>query len=941
MYLLIILILLGSAGALIYKGIKAKQTLLSIIGGVLALFTVVLFSILDIWGEILWFDAIGYNQRIWIEITTKFGLGIACAVIGWLILHLLTISIPDSRRVIKYFARLVGTVGGFIWGLSNWSLFLIFNNRVSTSITDPIIGKETGFYLFILPFLDSLFILLIFVLLIALLAKLSALYLNVASENTPLKPLEDNQKKKLENWIYISSALFVFALIYNIFLRRYHLMYSTWGAVSGPGWTDVHIRLPMYIVAMVIGTLIGIALLIPAFRQKLRFQKSGGDSAEQMRVIRTLAGAGGVLIISWFLLLNIVPALFQWLRVQPNEISLEKPYIKNNIEFTRNGFSLDKIEERDFPAGDTFRQETVTNNQNLFDNIRLWDWRALDAVYKQFQEIRLYYEFDDVDVDRYHFDDQYKQVMVSARELEVDNLPDQSQTFVNKRFKYTHGYGITLNTVSDFTSEGLPNLLVQDIPSKSKYSELDVTTPQLYYGELAHSPVIVNSDEEEFDYPSGEKNVYTRYQGKGGVQLKNIWRKFLFGWKFDGTKFFLSGYPNENSRIMFHRKILDRVHQLAPFLTLDDDPYIFLSKGKLYWMVDAYTTSRYYPYSEPFDSEEKITFREGNQDRVLRTIVAPQLNGSNYIRNSVKIIVDAYEGSVDFFIYDEKDPIVQVWNNIFPDLFKPKSSMPQSMKRHVRYPVDFLLTQGLVYAKYHMSDPAVFYNQEDLWIRATEKYYNQVQPVEPYYVMWELPGSDHPEYVLILPFTPKNRQVLIGWIAGMSDPENYGRFLAYKFPKEKRIIGPQQVETKIDQDSFLSGQLSLWDQRGSNVIRGNVLAIPIDTTIIYVEPIYLQAETAAYPELRLVAVMHNDNLSYAETFEEALTGLFQSDAPEQFVKSKGAVPQQNIQQLIQQANRKFEDYLSNNADKQFQQAAGALEELQNILQELKEQTSEK
>jgi uncharacterized membrane protein (UPF0182 family) len=345
---------------------------------------------------------------------------------------------------------------------------------------------------------------------------------------------------------------------------------------------------------------------------------------------------------------------------------------------------------------------------------------------------------------------------------------------------------------------------------------------------------------------------------------------------FDGTRLFLSSYPTAQSRIMYHRQIQDRVKNLAPFLYFEEDPYVVLDNGRLKWIIDAYTTSQYYPYSEPFSGREMIEYSEDNTRRMLVSELGRDFAGINYMRNSVKAVVDAYNGTVDFYIFEPEDPMIQVWDKAFPGLFKPREAMPESLMAHVRYPENMLLIQGLIYAKYHMTDPEVFYNQEDLWIRATEKYYNQVQPVQPYYIIWELPDADKPEFVVIQPFTPKNRQVLIGWMAGMCDPPNYGRLIAYKFPKEKRILGPQQVETKIDQDSFLSGQLSLWDQRGSSVIRGNVLAIPIENTIIYVEPIYLESETAAYPELRLVAVMHNDNLSYGQTFEEALQGLFET-----------------------------------------------------------------
>jgi uncharacterized protein len=386
--------------------------------------------------------------------------------------------------------------------------------------------------------------------------------------------------------------------------------------------------------------------------------------------------------------------------------------------------------------------------------------------------------------------------MISARELAPDNLASQSQTFVNRRFKYTHGYGLTMATVSDFTKEGLPNLLIKDIPPQSAYSSLEVTRSQIYYGELTNDPVVVNSDEEEFDYPSGEQNVYIHYPGNGGVPMNSFWRKFLFGWKFDGTPFLFSGYPNPQSRVLFHRQVRHRVEHLAPFLKFDKDPYLVLAEGRLYWIIDAYTSSQHMPYSEPFTSQEYIEYRDGDRLENINLRTVDELKNANYIRNSVKAVIDAFEGSVDFYIFEPQDPIIQVWQQILPNLFKQAQEMPDSLRAHVRYPRDFLLAQGLVYAKYHMHDPEVFYNQEDLWVRATEKHYGRVLPVEPYYIMWQLPGSDQAEFVLIQPFTPRNRQVLIGWIAGLSDGKNYGRFFAYKFPKEKRILGPSKLRPR-------------------------------------------------------------------------------------------------------------------------------------------------
>jgi uncharacterized membrane protein (UPF0182 family) len=723
------------------------------------------------------------------------------------------------------------------------------------------------------------------------------------------------------------------------YLNIYHLLYSRWGVVTGAGWTDVHVRWPAYLIVAAVTLFVGLLCLVPAIYSRLaRLFQRRRLFTENGALIAIVAPWLGIFTI-WFLANGVAPMLVQWLRVQPNEITLEAPYIANNIEFTRRGFKLHNVEAREFAVSPSLTKETLSNNQYLLSEVRLWDWRALEAVYKQFQEIRLYYEFADVDVDRYQTARGYRQVMVSAREMKLANLPADSQTFVNLRFKYTHGYGITMAPVSDFTADGLPNLLIKDIPPRTDDEKLRVAQPQIYYGELTDSHVFVNTSEPEFDYPKGDENAYVNYSGSGGVRITNLWRKFLFGWKFDGTRFLLSTYPTSDSRVLFHREIRERVKTLAPFLKFDADPYVVLVDGNLYWIIDAYTTSTYYPYSESFSGTELMENRQPEREQKSAHGSTTSLAGANYVRNSVKAVVDAFNGSVTFYVFEPEDPLIQVWQRIFPELFTAREKMPDGLRAHVRYPRDLLLTQGLVYAKYHMTDPAVFYNQEDLWMRATEKYYAAVQPVEPYYVMWQPPGSKTAEFILMLPFTPKNRQVMIGWIAGMCDPANYGRLLAYKFPKDERILGPQQVETKIDQDGFLSAQLSLWNQHGSRVIRGNTLVIPIDNSLLYVEPIYLQAEAAAYPELRLVAVMHGDNLSYAETFDKALNGLLTKEGkkppliPAQRVKGEKILPRE----LVLQAKQAFDNYLRLQGEGRFVDAAKELTRLQEALQQLAKQ----
>jgi uncharacterized membrane protein (UPF0182 family) len=943
MYTALLLLLLGVAAFLFITGAQKRQTVKIYSGLAVAVLTSFFFWFMEFWGEALWYEDLGYGDRYWMVFNSNFGFALGGAILGFILIYLLTLAIPKEHKIIRNGTKILSIFIGGIWGVSNWDVIIKFWNGVSTGLKDPILGKDVGFYLFSLPFYDSLYMLLFLISLIALVSSFVISFLRFIGNNIVFY-FPHNGEVKTDKYyfsLYLNSAVFIFILAWGKFLNRYHIMYSNTGVVAGPGWTDVNVLLPAYTVVIILMILIGLGLIIPSFRNKIQsFYSRKFRIASDRSHILVLASSGISVLLIWLIAFAVVPGICEWLMVEPNEITFERPYISNNIEFTRYGFGLNKVEEKEYPMNGGFTEATINDNPNLFTNVRLWDWRALDAVYKQFQAIRLYYEFSDVDVDRYNINGKKQQVMVSAREINIDNLSQQSQTFVNQRFQYTHGYGLTMASVSEFTPEGLPHLLIKDIPPKSESPSLNIVQPQIYFGELTRTPVVVNSKQKEFDYPSGEDNVYTRYAGKGGVQLSNFWRKFLFGWKFDGTNFLFSDYPTTESRVLFHRQIEDRVKLLAPFLNFDKDPYVVLSNGKIYWMIDAYTTSDYFPYSQPFSSTENIQYKEGGSTQVLSTQFSDFLDGVNYIRNPVKAVIDAYDGTVNFYIMDKEDPIIKVWSKIFPGLFKTKDEMPKDLLAHVRYPIEMLLTQGIVYEKYHMTDPTVFYNQEDLWVRATAKYYNRVQPVEPYYIMWQLPGSEKQQFVLMLPFTPKNRQVLMGWIAGMCDPDDYGRFLAYQFPKDKTVLGPQQVETKIDQDSFLSGQLTLWDQHGSNVIRGDVLAIPVNNTLLYVEPIYLQAETAAYPELRLVVVMQGDNMSYAKTFDQALAGLFNktpvAQNTVQQVKEKPA-DNSSLQVKIQSANEAFNNYLKFIGDKRFSDAAKEMEKLQQSLQELSNQ----
>jgi len=966
-YFLIIAMVSLVALSAIRHGMNHQRRWETGVGAGLLVFAMLIFGGASLWGEMLWFHTLGYGDRFW----TAFGAQAVCGVVGTLLgcltVGLLTWPISRQNSASRYWPGTLGAVIGCVWGLGNWAVMLKFWHAVPAGVSDPLFDRDVSFYLFTLPLLETCASLVILLTLISIVAAGASLLrqdrIKSAISNTEGHPastqevvasLRDVAPRRLLP-LQFAAGGFTLAVAWQFYLGAFDLMYSQYGVVHGPGWTDTHVRLPVYYVLAVLFAVSGVVLMAEAAVR--RFQ----DSARTRRRMVLTGGPLASGIVAWVVGLGLLPALFQWLHVQPNEVSVERPYIEHNIEFTRRAFQLDKIEEQQYPETAEFDSNSVEENREVLSQVRLWDPRALDAVYQQFQEIRLYYEFDDVDIDRYTIDGQYRQVLVSPREMALNNLPRQSQTFVNRRFKYTHGYGLTMAPVSEFTSGGLPELLIKDLPPRTTSSDLDVERPEIYYGELTDTHVVVNTTEEEFDYPSGEHNVYARYAGSGGVELSSLWRKFLFGWKFDGTRLFVSNHPTEESRIMFHRQIHERVRTLAPFLHFDEDAYVVLDDGHLYWVIDGYTTSERYPYSEPFQSETLPVRTRGRRTEADRPASAWYLHNANYVRNSVKAVIDAYDGSVDLFVFEPDDPVIQVWEKIFPGLLKDRDEMPASLQKHVRYPEGLLLAQSLVFSRYHMTDPEVFYNQEDVWVRATEKYYSSVQPVEPYYVMWQPPDSDavnggpssgkasrkvsnpateeRPEFILMQPFTPRNRQVLIGWIAGMCDGEDYGRLLAYRFPKEKRVLGTQQVETKIDQDPQLSQQLSLWDQRGSRVVRGNVLAIPVNDTLLYVEPIYLQAEAAAYPELRLVAVMHDDELSYATTFEDALQGLVEGQKVSPALDSALSglrSADRSMAEHVRRAGRAFDDYLQSLADRDFDAASRELKMLSTTLEAMQE-----
>jgi uncharacterized membrane protein (UPF0182 family) len=633
----------------------------------------------------------------------------------------------------------------------------------------------------------------------------------------------------------------------------------------------------------------------------------------------------------------LVPAYVTSFIVKPNELGPETPYIEQNITWTRRAFGLEQVELREFEAESSVEALDLNANRATLDNIRLWDWRALQDTLKQIQAIRTYYDFPDVDVDRYGISGTTRQMMIAAREIDLKKLPDASRNWINEKLIYTHGYGITMNTANGFTPEGMPRFVVSDMPVTSTAADVKVTRPEIYFGQETNSDVYVKTKQKEFDFPQGEANTYTTYEGTGGIQIGGRARRMLLAWALgDLSKLPFSDDVTPESRVLIHRNIREMVNGIAPFLIYDNDPYIVVnSAGRLFWMLDAFTESATYPYSR--------------HQQVGK-------NNVNYIRNSVKITIDAYNGTVHFYVFDPNDPLIQTYRATFPALFEDASQMPADLRAHVRYPETLIRAQGEIYGLYHTQSPKVFFQREDVWnvaqqISLDEQNRKQVQAIDPYFVLMQLPGEQlRNEFVLILPFTPASRNNMIGWMAGRCDGENYGKLLIYNFPKSRLIDGPLQIEARIDQNAQLSSQFTLWNQQGSHVLRGHLLVIPIGRSLLYVEPVYLKAESSPMPELRLVVLAIQDRLGYGQTFDEAMTNLFGETKPQ--VEQKPGEPQEkagpapakpgaspapaeNVQQLINKAVQEFDEYQRLTSQGKLGEAGQKLEQHKRTLEELK------
>ena len=870
----------------------------------------------------LWMQQMGYSQIFWGVLSIKWPLaGITFALVfvyTWFNLRYANrvIATPDEGTVraehfiglfeVPHWLRMWG-IALIAIGLSwlsasiispQWKLFLNYRWGGSFGQVDPIFGRDIGFYVFSLPFYQMLqsnimrllsiqFVLILF-------AYMDSGCIRVSRKKPWLA------ERRIAGHLSLHLVLGLCILAWGFYLRHFALIYNPTGVVYGIGYTADHV-LRKALVIMALLALLSAAVIATAFL--VRRYKT---------IILTIFAITGIYIA----LVSILPTLVQTYKVEPSELRLETPYLKNNIAFTRKAFQLENVEVKTYPAPSNLSEKDLVDNEDVIDNISVWDSRSLLPTLRQTQEMRLYYQFYNADVDRYHLSDGYKMVMLSAREL-APTLPQKAQTWVNRRLQFTHGYGLVMNFDSKKEVGGLPKYIINDIPPKSAYG-LQMDQPAIYYGEMMPGFRIVDTGVKEFDYPKGESNVYTHYQGTGGVPLDSLAKRMVFALAQGDINILLSSYLAPDSRIQIWRRIRERVRAVAPFLTLDNNPYPVLSKGKLYWIQDAYTVLNRFPYTAP---------RSSAVGRV------------SYIRNSVKAIVDAYNGTVQFYVVDSHDPVLNAYSNAFPGAFKPLSALSDDLKQHLRYPKALFTLQSEVFKAYHMTAPQVFYNQEDLWNYplqtrpgtprrgATGRLSKHAPPetMKPYYLLMNLPGDIGPQFVLMASFTPQNRDNMIAWMAAKCDYPGYGNLTVYELPKERLSYGPAQVQSMINQNTLISQQLSLWDQKGSHVISGNLIAVPLADSFLYVEPVYLTSQGLNLPQLKRVIAVQGDRVVMAPTLREAVekaVGVIKSS-------SKGNnQPASRLEQQIRSMFNRTKQFMKEN---NWQDFGKAMTELQRII----------
>ena len=784
----------------------------------------------------------------------------------------------------------------------NWLVVQQYLHGVKVGIVDPIFNKDLSFYFFNLTFYQFIYSTLM-MLLVLLLIAVVLIYISNTTNQMIYGRLKEFTFAKGHLSVLVAAIFALKAWGYR--LDAYQLLFAPGGIVYGATYTDINARLLAYKVMLILSIIVALIILANIFVRKMKF-------------IYVSIGAWAVVAI---LLGSLYPSLLQSLVVQPNEFNKERPYLENAIKFTRQAYGLDKAESI---------ARTVDYNLNINDskhtstiqNIRLWDWQPSKTTFKNLQQLRSYYVFNDVDIDRYTLNGESRQLMLSAREIDQSELPAQAKTWINQKLMYTHGYGVVVSPVTEITTEGFPEFYIKDIPPKFS-TDLTISRPEIYFGEKTDDYVIVNTKQKEFDYPMGEQNVFSTYEGKEGVKIQSLPRKLMLAWVLKDYKMLLSSDITNDSQVLMYRNIVERIRKIAPYLAFDGDPYLVIDKeGNLFWIQDAYTYTNKYPYSQPFDDW-----------------------GNNYLRNSVKITTNAYTGELNFYIADGTDPIVKTLGKIFPELYKSIYQMPDDLRKHVRYPEDLFKVQAEMYTTFHMSDPWVFYNKEDPWIIPNEIVDDKQQKMEPYYINMTLSGEKNEEFVLMMPFSPKSRPNMIAWMGARMDGENYGKIMVYNFPKQETIYGPEQVESRINQNTSIAQQLTLWDQRGVRVYRGNLLVIPVDNSILYIEPIYLQADNSKLPELKRIIAGFGEKLVMEPTLDQALIKLFgegpavsQPEQPEENPAEE--TPAQSVKDLAKQARDLYDQATEQLKEGNWAGYGESIDKLNAIISELEAAAAE-
>ncbi|MBR0597828.1 UPF0182 family protein [Sinanaerobacter chloroacetimidivorans] len=950
---------------------EKKKLGLGIIIAILLILIAGFSGLVSFIADYLWFKELGYTSVFFKQLFTQLQIGIPSFVVITLLTYFYLrvlkrgyykkIDTVDSPAVSEKTLNRISLGLSAVFGIlvtvttvtSLWFQILKFGNSTSFGIADPIFNLDVSFYVFRLEFIKQLngivigiviafgvLTLLYYFLLLSMRRpkiferdtqgqtdyadpndgqRFNGNYNNPFSgvfggafdkfgqnfnpggfNQRPKKQFNDDNFKQLisiaSKQLIILGVIFFLMVGANFYLRQYELLYSHTGVLYGAGFTDINVTLWVYRAMVVFSVLAAIGFAMGIGKRSYKMVLT----VPIIMIILGAAGTGASLLVQ-----NLV--------VSPDEINKESQYLRNNIVFTQSAYDLQDVTVKPFPAYNNLTSEDIQNNMDTITNIRINDYEPAKKFYNQTQSIRLYYLFNDVDVDRYMINGDYTQTFLSAREIDETQIREE---WLNRHLKYTHGYGITLSRVDKVTASGQPDMLIHSIPPVSNVDEIKLNRPEIYFGELTNNYILTNTDEQEFDYPSGDSNIYSTYEGSAGIKL-NLFNRVVFAIREQSLKLLVSTNIDSDSRIIINRNIMQRVQKIMPFLQYDSDPYIVTADGKLYWIIDAYTTSSYYPYSEPF---------------------APENSDVNYIRNSVKVVIDAYNGDVSYYLVNDKDPVANTYAKIYPVLFKNFDQMPESLKSHIRYPNVLFNIQANVYKRYHMNDVKVFYQGEDLWAISNEIFGTEEISMTPNYYIMKLPGEEKVEFLNSIPYTPRGKKNMTGLLMARNDGENYGELILYQFPKDKIVYGPMQIESQIDQHTEISKEFSLWNSAGSTYIRGNMFVIPIEESLVYVEPVYLEASnTGSLPEVKRVIVAYGDRIAYEPTLSAALDSLFGEGA-------SGAQPPDNtgapgngalsVEELIRLANEAFDNANAAQRNGDWSAYGQYLKQLENYLNQL-------